>query len=94
MLPGQGGRAHRENDGEETGTCADFLRMEHTRRRTARTQSLRGIADQETQGERTRAAKQPAIQKPCEKMTEAIVIDGGLRCAVHKLPSFNKALRR
>ena len=25
------------------------------------------------------AAKQPAIQKPCEKMTEAIVMDGGNR---------------
>jgi ParB family transcriptional regulator, chromosome partitioning protein len=52
MLPGKGGRSHRKDDGVETGACANFVCMEHPRRRTAWAQSLRGTSNQEGQSKR------------------------------------------
>jgi ParB family chromosome partitioning protein len=78
MLPVEDRRACVEDAGSETPTRTDFFRVEHPRGRSLREKPLRGAGTQERKTNGT-GSKVAPHQKPCEKMTEAMVMDGGRR---------------
>ena len=69
---------------EEPGVSADFFRLEQSRRRTARTQRLRGVGPERVRAQIQGAKANPA-QRPCEKMAYAIMTDGGKRGEIVKV---------
>jgi hypothetical protein len=69
----------REKDsGNQAAANPDFGGMEFPRWRSLGTESVCGVGDQETKANGA-GNKVSACQKPCETMTEAIVMDGGKR---------------
>ena len=78
--------ASREKDsGNQAAANPDFGGVEFPRGRSLGTESVRGVGDQEDPRRTAQAPKRSAVQKPCEKMTEAIVMDGGKRGQVVKV---------
>jgi len=63
-----------EHARKQTDSCADFVCVARSRGRTLGTKQVRRKA--KANGT---ASKLPDAQKPCDKMTDAIVMDGGKR---------------
>ena len=84
LFPGQDRRLREKDSGKQAAAHTDFGSMEFPRRRSLGTESVCRVGDQESQAER-RKQKLSANQKPCDKMTEAIVMDGGKRGQVVKV---------
>ena len=68
-----------EDARKQTDSCADFVRLELPRGRTLGTKSATSNWKSRRRRPTAQAAKLPAAQKPCDKMAEAIVMDGGKR---------------
>ena len=84
MLPVEDRRSCGENARKQTDRCADAVCLELPRGRTpGRNQYVESeIKKAKVNGT---ASKLPAAQKPCDKMAEAIVMDGGKRGQVVKV---------
>ena len=84
LFPGQDRRFREKDSGNQAAANTDFGGMEFPRKRSlGRNQYVElEIRKPKSNGAST---KLPANQKPCEKMTEAIVMDGGNRGHVVKV---------
>jgi ParB family chromosome partitioning protein len=73
-----------EDTGNQTQTHPDFVGLELPGGRSLGTKSICGIGDKETEINGA-ATKLPVHQKPCQKMADAIVMEGGKRGQVVKV---------
>jgi hypothetical protein len=78
LFPGQDRRLREKDSGNQTAPHPDFGGVEFPRGSSIGTESVCGIGDQEAKPN-CASSKLSAVQKPCDKMTEAIVMDGGKR---------------
>ena len=78
VLPVEDRRSCGENARKQTDPCADFVCLELPRGRTLGRNQYVELEIKKAKVNGT-ASKLPAAQKPCDKMAEAIVIDGGKR---------------
>ena len=78
VLPVEDRRSCGEDARKQTDPCADFVCLELSRGRTLGWNQYVELEIKKAKVNGT-ASKLPAAQKPCDKMAEAIVMDGGKR---------------
>ena len=78
VLPFEDRRSCGENARKQTDPCADLVCLELPRGRTLGRNQYVELEIKKAKVNGT-ASKLPAAQKPCDKMAEAIVMDGGKR---------------
>ena len=78
VLPVEDRRSCGEDARKQTDPCADFVCLELSRGRTLGWNQYVELEIKKAKVNGT-ASNLPAAQKPCDKMAEAIVMDGGKR---------------